>query len=350
MLRLLAGACRHRLDGRPRPLNVMVAVTDRCTQACSYCAISARRTPDPSTRDLLRLLDQMARAGTRRVGLWGGEPLLRDDIGTILQHCAALGFWTSVVTNGARVLQRLGALRHVQRLIVSYDGAAHEAVRGAPAQVLEALRLAQREGIARSTLTVITRDNVDLLSQVLDVAEEFSAWAHFQVLHHPEGLAGNGAAALAPEDPRTRAALRRLLMAKQEGRRVGNTTQGLRQLIGWGDYRKTRSPLPGAVPCLAGVLYCNVDTDGSTYPCTLATGEVPGRNAYAHGFSDAFLHVHKDTTCRSCVATAFTEYNFLFGLEPSVALDWVGMLLPIRLSGPRRGRGRSFARDVRVGA
>ena len=67
------------------PVNVMLAVTNRCNGRCAYCRIPMRSPEDLSTDVILRLIDEMKAAGTVRLGIWGGEPLLREDIGTIVQ-------------------------------------------------------------------------------------------------------------------------------------------------------------------------------------------------------------------------------------------------------------------------
>ena len=73
------GAVRCLMGARI-PLNVMVSVTDHCPSRCSYCQIPARCRKDLSTTQWKDIFKQMADAGTRRIGVWGGEPLIRKDI------------------------------------------------------------------------------------------------------------------------------------------------------------------------------------------------------------------------------------------------------------------------------
>ena len=53
-----------------------------------------------TTREVFRLFDEIAAMGTIRIGLWGGEPLIRDDIGDILEYGKKKGFYITMDTNG----------------------------------------------------------------------------------------------------------------------------------------------------------------------------------------------------------------------------------------------------------
>ena len=53
LLRLGWGAVRYHLWGTRTPLNVMVAVTNRCPAQCVYCDIPARKQREQTTAELL---------------------------------------------------------------------------------------------------------------------------------------------------------------------------------------------------------------------------------------------------------------------------------------------------------
>lgn len=324
-LAALGGAAlRHRLTGRRTPVNVMFALTNVCNSRCAYCGIFDREEPSLDTRAVLRLLDEMADAGTRRIGLWGGEPLTRRDIGQIVDRCAELGFWTSLDTNGHLFPDKVGQLRRLSHVLFSYDGPSHDQNRepGSRTKVLRAMDVAQAEGFSFWTLTVLTRHNLDEIDAILDEAERRGARAIFQVLHHPDVLTGGRGTELVPTDAALRGALSRLRAALVAGRPVANSSASLDRLLGWPDFDRVRAADPRA-RCAAGRLFANVDADGKVYPCSLLVGSVPpGQGA---DFGEAFRSL-ADPPCTACTATAFTEYSALFDLDPRVGWTWARRL------------------------
>ena len=114
------------------PVNLMLAVTDRCNGSCEYCAVSCRGKADLPAADLCRVIDDFSALGGSRIALWGGEPLVREDIGDIIRHCRSRSLLTSMDTNGYLVPERMDVLRDLDVLVVSFDGyeKAHDAQRG----------------------------------------------------------------------------------------------------------------------------------------------------------------------------------------------------------------------------
>ena len=57
-------------------------VTERCNLACRYCFAASQPRPDPSAEQLCRWVDWLLRAEAHSVHitLWGGEPLLREQV------------------------------------------------------------------------------------------------------------------------------------------------------------------------------------------------------------------------------------------------------------------------------
>jgi MoaA/NifB/PqqE/SkfB family radical SAM enzyme len=84
------------------------------------------------TADVFRIVDQLADMGTQRIGLSGGEPLLRDDIGEIIRHIKGKGIECGLSSNGILVPERLLEIRGVDSICLSLDGDkhVHEDLRG----------------------------------------------------------------------------------------------------------------------------------------------------------------------------------------------------------------------------
>ncbi len=344
LLKSGVGAARYRLTGHRMPLSVTLLVTTRCNALCTYCALPLQRRPELDTKQMMELVDAMAAAGAVRVGIGGGEPLVRDDIAAIVERCTAHGMWTTLETNGYRYPALADALTGLGRLMISLDGgeAAHDQNRepGAWGKAMAAIEEASRRGVDLHTITTLTRHNLDQVDVVLDLADRYGFVADFQVLQRRPYLGPARAAELAPEDAALRKCLRGLLEARLAGRRVGPSEKYLRYLLAWKDYARPTSLAPQEdLHCMAGQLYCAVMPDGTVTPCSLLAGGFVGRNVRDGGFVAAFDHL-RDNPCRACTSTALTEYNYLYNLNAPTLVEWAKSLRspPAPGSGvPRRG-------------
>jgi len=317
----------YHVCGSRCPVNVMLAVTNRCTGNCSYCRIPSRPQADMSTADILRLIDETKAAGTVRLGIWGGEPLLRDDIGPIVSHAGSAGMYVTMDTNGLLWDQRRDELADLDHVVMSLDGdrAGHEANRGNGTfdRTVRALELAAADPTLKVwSLTVLTRHNLSDIDFILQTAERLKIRSSFQVLHHNEQL-GRNHAELMPSNEAYRDAIRLLLRRKREGARISSSSRYLSYLLKWHDYREPNCVKPHLrLHCKAGALYCNIDADGKVYACSVLADDVPAENALEVGFRQAFNAI-PPLPCQGCTAACFTEYNYLYRLDPRCVYEWV---------------------------
>lgn len=319
-------ALAHRVLGRTRPLNIMLALTDRCTARCSYCRITERKSPEMTTEQIRLLLDQAYEFGCRRLGLWGGEPLLREDLGEIVRHAKRLGLFVTVDTNAHLLDRHDQSLLDVDHLNISLDGnqEAHDDSRGTGTFEKTMNGIKHAAGRYRFwTITVLNRNNLDQVDWLLDAANKYGFMTTFQVLHHNEHL-GDGQD-LRPADDEIRRIMKYLLERKNSGAPIASSRKYLRHMIEWPNYQDVRAMKSGARRCLAGRLYCNVDVNGDLYPCSLLIGDQKPPNAVEMGFSRAFKAL-PEIDCNACVAACFTEYNLLYGLDIATGLNWIKAL------------------------
>lgn len=325
MVRMGLSAAQVSFTGARIPINVMLSVTNHCNARCTYCDIPARRQNELTDDEIHRLIDDMADAGTRRLGIWGGEPLLRDGIGDFISHAHERGIYTTMDTNGYLLDKRMPGLKRLDHILFSLDGEEpyHDANREPESfrKTLKAIRMAVEAGMNVWTITVLTRHNLHSIDYVLTLAEELGFKATFQVLHHSDEMSKNGMSLL-PSNEEYRHAIRALISAKQEGRPVGSSTFYLYHILSWPDFQHPRSGNPHrGLNCLAGQAFCNVDTDGTVYPCSLLIGDYPGRNIREVGFKAAF-DATQHVACKSCVAACFTEYSKIFALNLRTIAEW----------------------------
>ena len=326
LAKMSLGAARYRLTGHRVPLHVLVTVTHQCNALCAYCAVPLQRVQELSTEEWGEILDRLARRGTTRVSISGGEPLTRADIGLLIDRCHTHGIYTSLESNGHLVPQRIGELKNLRQLVLSLDGrpANHDLLRehGSYKKVMQAIEVAKAAGIEVWTLTALTRRNIDDVGYILDQAEALGFTANFQVLQGDCSPYGKGGERLRADQAETQRVLRELLEARLAGRPVGISEKTLRYLLTWQDFRQTTDSTPHEdLHCLAGQLYCAIDADGTLSPCTLQAGSFGGKNIREVGF-DAAFDTLRDNPCAACTSSALTEYNYLYNLNLPALVEY----------------------------
>ncbi|PYM16015.1 MAG: hypothetical protein DMD81_13585 [Candidatus Rokuibacteriota bacterium] len=152
-----------RLRGRAVPFHVTLYVTTRCNLRCVYCSSPDQHEKELTAADWRGVLDQLRTLGTRRVLFFGGEPLVRADLGEIVAHARRLGLRCALTSNGTLVPQRPDVIRQLQTLTISLDGdaVAHDANRGrgSHADALRALAAARKWGVPVKVNAVLNANN-----------------------------------------------------------------------------------------------------------------------------------------------------------------------------------------------
>ena len=183
--RFVARLVTARLRGRPHTLSHLV--TARCNGSCRTCLWRDPERGELDTPEVEWLYREAGRAGFAQVVVWGGEPLLRQDLPELLLAARRAGLLTTLITNGWFLGERWRELRgRVDALILSLDdvGPAHDALRGLPGlyERLEAFVAAVRADPLRPTLlvnTVLSSLNRGALARVAPVAARWQAGLYF---------------------------------------------------------------------------------------------------------------------------------------------------------------------------
>ncbi|WP_175940726.1 pyrroloquinoline quinone biosynthesis protein PqqE [Caballeronia sp. BCC1704] len=99
----------------PPPLWLLAELTYRCPLHCVFCynpVNYAEHTHELNTEQWLDTLRQARALGAAQLGFSGGEPLLRDDLETLVAEARKLGFYTNLITSGIGLTdKRLTALK-----------------------------------------------------------------------------------------------------------------------------------------------------------------------------------------------------------------------------------------------
>lgn len=175
----MAGKALEKMQAlrqRGFPTGAAIELTTRCNLSCKYCFV----TPSPSeltTSELCSVIDRLAESGIISLLLTGGEPFLRTDIMTILDHIISRNFFDTVIlTNGTCISwDHITLLQnhkkyfgYIRFSFFSHKPQVHDAFTGEKGSFDAALAAADALHTAGVTVWVIinlTESNIDTLDE-----------------------------------------------------------------------------------------------------------------------------------------------------------------------------------------
>lgn len=254
------------------PLAVHLEVVAACNLTCRHCFAGElpRQEPPLSLRELDALFAEMAAMGSFRLGLTGGEPLLRKDLFAILDLARAHGLCPCLTTNGLLITEEIArefGKRDLVWLNVSLDGATEKSndfIRGAGTfrGVMQKLAILSRH--TRFTLAfTILRTNLAEIPDCVQLAREVGAeTAVFRPLY-PVGIAQHHLE-LMPTFEEYGGALETLASG------CADRQYDIREIEPFGP--RTRTAASAIVHdnygCGAGNLVCSISVSGDVNPCS----------------------------------------------------------------------------------
>jgi PqqA peptide cyclase len=169
-----------------RPYTLVAEVTYRCPLRCVYCSNPldyARHADRLSSTDWRRVFEEAEELGVVQLHLTGGEPLVRDDLEALVESARRLDLYTNLVTSGIPLtrqrLERFKALGldNVQVSIQDVTAAASDRIAGLRSfeRKLEVARWVKDLGLPLTVNTVLHRENLDRVGDVIALAESLAA-------------------------------------------------------------------------------------------------------------------------------------------------------------------------------
>lgn len=315
------------------PLSVYVSLTDRCPTRCKYCNVPQKKQKEMDYEQIKGLINDMARMGTQRLQLVGGEPMVRNDVGKIIDSAKEREIFVTASTSGYMVPQRINEIKNIDIVFLSFDGdqESHEYQRGKGSftRYLRAVETLKENNIKFWTTTVLTSRNKGSLEFIFEMAEKYGFSTNFHLLYYaPDNPEEHFHPANQPNelimgDRENREVIKLLIKKKKEGAPIVSSYNYFDFLLDWDDYTKMYSNRRyNSIKCWAGKLYCYVDTGGTVYPCGDSIGRIKGYNALEMGFENAFNHL-REIPCNSCIVACGVEQNVMFSLNVKAILNWL---------------------------
>lgn len=309
---------KTRILGEKIPLAVSWALTFRCNQQCLYCGIWQNQCRELRTPEVLYILEQFKKLGTRWISFTGGEPLLREDIGEIIRYAKKSGIYVSINSNGRLVPEKINQLQGADRIKLSLDGPPeiNDRVRGQGSfrAVEEAVRICRESNIYVCLECVLSKDNLKSVDWILD----FALAHHLKVLFQPAikkllwtDKPNPAAAPLSGY----RQTIKRLIKKKKERAPILNSLAGLRHIYHW--------PEPRRIYCSGGLLNFDLEPDGTLLACDRAYRRLsngPGENTDA---KRALRKIRPVRNCRHCWCSSLVEFNLVASFNPNAAINFL---------------------------
>lgn len=313
--------------------------TNACNMFCRHCYRDAgiKAEQELSAKEGMVLIDQIAKAGFKIMIFSGGEPLLREDIFTLVSHAREKGLRPVFGTNGTLLTGAVaGRLKEAGAAAMgisldSVDPASHDTFRATPGAwqgAVDGMRACREAGLPFQIHTTVMDWNMAEVEDLTDFAVREGAVGHHIFFLVPTGRAVNiEAETLRAEQYED--LLRRILQKQAEVKIELKPTcapQFMRIASEMG--LKTRF----SKGCLAGLSYCIISPLGIVQPCAYLN--IPAGNVRETPFdeiwreAEIFKVLRTETytgscgscrykrICGGCRARAYFYHGDYMGEEP----------------------------------
>ncbi|MGM5487335.1 MAG: radical SAM protein [Nanobdellota archaeon] len=176
---------------RRAPLFVSWDIADTCNARCVFCNRWKMPAKGVSYDEQIAIIDMLGRSKVWSLSLCGGEPLLLDNLGSIVRRVKSWRMVLNISTNGSMLADRAKELRHVDSVTVSVDSdqpLEHDSNRGMPGlfdrihegmRVLE--RLERRPKI--SIRCIVHAENIDSIGRIVRYWRTYADEVLLQPVH-----------------------------------------------------------------------------------------------------------------------------------------------------------------------
>ena len=197
----------------PSPIDISLKVTEKCNSGCITCNVWREQfsKPELTIEELGEIFYQLKEIKIKTIGLYGGEPLLRKDIGEVAKKAKKIvkGSRVLAITNGLLLKGKAQELLDggVDFVCISLDGIGevNDKIRGVPGdyqKVIEGIkelkRIDKKKKVKINIGTTLLSLNIYQVPQLINLARELDiSWSfnlfdtspyHFKNIDNPSYL------------------------------------------------------------------------------------------------------------------------------------------------------------------
>jgi MoaA/NifB/PqqE/SkfB family radical SAM enzyme len=312
------------------PFFLAHAITYACNSKCKTCTywqMTNRKNQDMPTQAVFRLLDAAYASGMRGYYLFGGEPTVRNDIGSIVNYASALGFLTTMNTNGSLIAKKVESLRNIDFFFISLDyfNKYHDFIRGRPGsfrEVLAGIQKIKNLGHPKVVLvTTISSLNFDAIEPMARLAQDLHVGISYNSVEptvrvgFEEGRCSAPVANFGLTHAQLQAFYELLLKLKREGYPLMETTHVLKHFVEGQPWK-----------CTFPQMFVYVSADNKIFSCTYNHTYDLTNGSFSDYFSSKLYqdHVKKAEKCNMCIRTCVRGYAYTYAFNPIHLLNLVG--------------------------
>jgi MoaA/NifB/PqqE/SkfB family radical SAM enzyme len=281
---------------------------------------------DMTTVEVFELLDEAYDFGMRGYYLFGGEPIIRKDIGRLVDYAKNKGFLTTMNTNASLLASKAESLRNLDFVFVSLDyfNEYHDFIRGRKGSFNDAVRGIYRireVGSTRVTLvTTISTLNPDAMEPMAKLAKDMKVGISYNFVEPTLdfGLTSSDSS------PNFRLGLNRvqqrnfyveLLRLKRAGYPLMETEYVLKHFA---EGRRWKCHFPK--------MFVYVSPDKKIFDCTYNYSYDLRKGSFGDYFSgQAFRdQVRKAERCNMCTRTCVRGYSYAYEFNPLNLFNLIG--------------------------
>lgn len=314
--KLLKGFLNSRIKKNPFILSHLI--TKRCNLLCPFCLWRGGSNGELSYDQIMEIYRRAKGSGFELLIIWGGEPLLRRDIGEIIKGAKSFHLLTGIITNGELLLERYSELvPGLDFLFISLDAPCeeHDRIRGCPGlfkKIDRALAYLKKDENAPevSLICVLSRDNLRFIEDMASYGRRRGVPVIFQALNEedysPDSRRLDRAGSI-PEPIEERWAISKLIELKGKGFPIRNSNAYLQYLMG---KRMIRCHYKKAV--------LRVDSGGEIFDCISG---MPFGKAIDIEFPSFFRSeiyrnfLRRTESCKKCRDAGVIELSLLWELN-----------------------------------
>jgi MoaA/NifB/PqqE/SkfB family radical SAM enzyme len=174
----------------PNPIEASIQITERCNSRCVTCDFWKRKSgSEATTKELENVFHQLKEVGIKIIGFTGGEPLLRNDIGQLIEKAKKItGARTYIITNGLLLPEKASLLvkSGIDYVSISLDGleVTDRKIRGVSDHYekvmkgIKALRSLKND-LPINIGTTLVRDNLSEIPKLVELCKKINTtWSY----------------------------------------------------------------------------------------------------------------------------------------------------------------------------
>lgn len=176
---------------QPTPLEASIKITRRCNSRCITCDVwkNQPKEDELTLSQMENIFHQLKELQIKAIGFTGGEPLLRNDIGQLIERAKKItGAKVYIVTNGFLLSQKAQTLleKGIDYISVSIDGLekTNEKIRGVPdhySRTIEGIQALRKldHNLKINVGTTLVKPNISEIPQLVEICKKLKViWSY----------------------------------------------------------------------------------------------------------------------------------------------------------------------------